>query len=240
MFNLVWGAAFAAVNFALFLACYRLFGRSGVYAWVGIATVLANIQVVKTIELAGLVMTLGNTIYATIFLATDLLNEKYGEKAAKKAVYVGFFSLIASTIMMQMALVFEPTETDVAQSSLATIFGLLPRLALGSLTAYFVSQLLDVKIFTLLKRAFPKPGQLWIRNNGSTAVSQLLDTLVFCSIAFLGAPGFPFDVWLQVALTTYVIKLIVSIASTPIIYWARGLRPSDEPARGGERLEARL
>ncbi|TLS48669.1 VUT family protein [Paenibacillus antri] len=228
MFNLLWGAAFAVVNFALFLACYRLFGRGGLYAWVGVATVLANIQVVKTIEMAGLVMTLGNTIYATIFLATDLLNEKYGEKAAKKAVFVGFFALIASTIMMQMALVFEPTDTDVAQDSLETIFGLLPRLALGSLTAYFVSQWVDVKIFTLLKKAFPKPGQLWIRNNGSTALSQLLDTLLFCSIAFLGAPGFPFDVWVQVALTTYLIKLVVSVASTPIIYWARGMRTADE------------
>jgi len=228
MFNLAWGAAFACVNFGLFLICYRLFGRSGLYAWVGVATVLANIQVVKTIELAGLVMTLGNTIYATIFLATDLLNEKYGEKAAKKAVYVGFFALIASTVMMQMALTFEPTDTDVAQGALETIFGLLPRLALGSLTAYFVSQLVDVRIFTLLKRAFPKPGQLWIRNNGSTALSQLLDTLIFCSIAFLGAPGFPMDVWLQVVLTTYLIKLIVSVASTPIIYWARAMRTADD------------
>ncbi len=228
MFNVVWGAAFACVNFALFLTCYRMFGRNGLYAWVGVATVLANVQVVKTIELAGLVMTLGNTIYATIFLATDLLNEKFGEQAAKKAVYIGFFSLIASTIMMQMALKFEPTETDFAQGSLETIFGLLPRLALGSLTAYFVSQLVDVKIFTLLKKAFPKPGQLWIRNNGSTALSQLLDTVVFCSIAFLGAPGFPMDVWLQVVLTTYLIKLIVSVASTPIIYWARGMRTADD------------
>jgi len=227
LFNLLWGGAFAAVNFALFLLCYRMFGRSGLYAWVGIATILANIQVVKTIEFGGLVMTLGNTIYATIFLATDLLNEKFGEGAAKKGVWIGFFVLIASTIMMQMALAFEPHPSDFAQESLATIFGLLPRLALGSLAAYFVSQLLDVKIFTLLKKAFPKPGQLWIRNNGSTAISQLLDTLVFCSIAFLGFPEYPMEIWLQIVFTTYLIKLLVSVASTPIIYWACGLRAPD-------------
>ncbi|HZG56218.1 queuosine precursor transporter [Paenibacillus sp.] len=227
MFNVLWGGAFVVVNFALFLLCYRLFGRSGLYAWVGVATILANVQVVKTIEFGGIVMTLGNTIYATIFLATDLLNEKFGERAAKKAVWVGIFTLIASTVIMQMALVFEPHASNLAQPSLEAIFGLLPRLALGSLAAYFVSQLLDVKIFTMLKKAFPKPGQLWIRNNGSTAISQLLDTLVFCSIAFLGAAGFPLDVWWQIVLTTYGIKLIVSVASTPIIYWARGLRAPD-------------
>ena len=222
MFNVLWGAAFAAVNFGLFLSCYKLFGRTGLYAWVALATVVANIQVVKTIELAGLVMTLGNTIYASIFLATDLLNEKFGEKAARRAVYIGFFSLISTTIIMQMVLRFEPQAGDFAQSSLETIFGLMPQLAAGSLIAYFVSQLLDVRIFSLLRKVFPKPGQLWIRNNGSTLISQMVDTVIFCSIAFL--TEYPFDVWLQIVLTTYLIKAVVSIVSTPFIYWARSLR----------------
>lgn len=225
MFNLLWGAAFAAVNFGLFLLCYRMFGRSGLYAWMAVATVIANIQVVKTIEMAGLVMTLGNTMYVTLSLATDLLNEKFGEKAARKGVWIGFFALIASTAMMQMALVFEPQEGDFAQAPLEAIFGLLPQLAAGSLTAYFVSQFLDVRIFSLLRRLFPKPGQLWIRTNGSTLISQLIDSLVFCSIAFL--TEYPFDVWLQIVLTTYLIKALISVVATPVIYWARSLRTSE-------------
>ncbi|MCI3927047.1 queuosine precursor transporter [Paenibacillus sp. TRM 82003] len=226
MFNVWWGAAFAVVNFGLFLLCYRWFGRSGLYAWIAVATVIANIQVVKTIEMAGLVMTLGNTMYASIFLATDLLNEKHGEKAARKGVWVGFFILLASTIMMQMALKFEPQPEDFAQEPLQQIFGLMPQLALGSLTAYFVSQMLDVRIFSLLRKLFPRPEQLWIRNNGSTLVSQLLDTLVFCSIAFVGV-GYTFDVWLQIFISTYIIKFVVSVASTPIIYWARSFKTED-------------
>jgi len=222
MFNSLWGAAFAAVNFALFLLCYKWFGRTGLYAWVALATIVANVQVVKTIELAGLVMTLGNTIYATIFLATDLLNEKFGEKAARRAVYLGFFSLLGTTVMMQMALRFEPQPGDIAQSSLETIFGLMPQIAAGSLVAYFVSQLLDVRIFSLLRKIFPKPGQLWIRNNGSTLLSQLVDTVIFCTIAFV--TEYPFDVWLDIVLTTYLIKAVVSMLSTPFIYWARSLR----------------
>lgn len=51
MFNLVWGVFFVLVNFALFLACYRLLGKNGLYAWIGGATVLANFQVVKTFEI---------------------------------------------------------------------------------------------------------------------------------------------------------------------------------------------
>ncbi|MEH7087089.1 queuosine precursor transporter, partial [Neobacillus drentensis] len=128
-FNPVWGVLFALVNFSLFLICYRFFGKKGLYAWVGVATVIANIQVTKTIDMFGFVMTLGNTIYGTIYLTSDLLNEKYGEKEAKKAVWFGFFTLIMTTIMMQMALQFTPQEQDIAQKPLEAIFGLMPRLA---------------------------------------------------------------------------------------------------------------
>ncbi|MDF2682586.1 MAG: hypothetical protein K0R47_3776 [Brevibacillus sp.] len=226
MFNVSLGVGFALVNFGLFLLCYRLFGRMGLYAWLGMATVLANIQVVKTIEMFGLVMTLGNTIYASIYLTSDLLNEKYGEKAAKKAVWFGFFTLIATTIIMQMVLLFEPTDTDFSQEPLEKLFGLMPRLALGSLCAYLLSQFVDVKIYSWLKKKCPGPNQLWIRNNGSTLFSQMLDSITFCSIAFLGV--FPMDVWWEILLTTYLIKFIVSAASTPVLYIARNMKVPEE------------
>ncbi|MED4584769.1 queuosine precursor transporter [Brevibacillus choshinensis] len=226
MFNVSLGVGFALVNFGLFLLCYRLFGRMGLYAWLGMATVLANIQVVKTIEMFGLVMTLGNTIYASIYLTSDLLNEKYGEKAAKKAVWFGFFTLIATTIIMQLVLLFEPQESDISQGALETLFGLMPRLALGSLCAYLLSQFVDVKIYSWLKKKCPGPNQLWIRNNGSTLFSQMLDSITFCSIAFLGV--YPMDVWWEILLTTYLIKFIVSAASTPVLYIARNMRVPEE------------
>ncbi|MDG0792623.1 queuosine precursor transporter [Cohnella ginsengisoli] len=226
MFNLLWGVGFVAVNFALFLVCYRLFGKNGLYTWIGAATLLANIQVVKTIEIFGIVMTLGNTIYATIYLTTDLLNEKYGEKEARKAVWFGFFTMIMSLVIMQMVLHFKPGADDFSQEALHTIFGITPRIVLGSLCAYFVSQFLDVRIFSRLKVAYPSRSQLWIRNNGSTGLSQLVDTLIFSSIAFIGL--YPWDVWWEIAITTYVLKFVISAASTPVIYWARSFKFADE------------
>ncbi|MGO4542070.1 queuosine precursor transporter [Paenibacillus sp. 2TAB19] len=230
MFNLWFGALFMIIHFTLFLISYRMFGRIGIYAWIGMATVLANIQVVKTVELPlGIIITLGNTMYGTIYLASDLLNEKYGEKAAKKAVWFGFFTLVATTVIMQMALLFEPVQEPFpleVQGSLETLFGLLPRIALGSLCAYFVSQFLDVKIYSVLKRMFPAPNKLWIRNNGSTLVSQLVDTLIFCTIAFAGE--YESDVWLSIFLSTYIIKFIVSLVSTPFLYAARSFTFKEE------------
>ncbi|ANY68625.1 queuosine precursor transporter [Paenibacillus algorifonticola] len=224
MFNLWFGVLFMLAHFTLFLISYRLFGKVGIFAWIGMATVVANIQVVKTVDLQfgtlAIVITLGNTMYGTIYLASDLLNEKYGEADAKKAVWFGFFTLIASTIIMQMALLFNPAEPGVeAQAALQTIFGMLPQIALGSLCAYFVSQFLDVKIYSLLKRLFPARNQLWIRNNGSTIISQFVDSLIFCTIAF--ATEYEFDVWMSIFLSTYVIKFLVSVCSTPFLYAAR-------------------
>ncbi|MNZ69525.1 hypothetical protein D3C78_878270 [compost metagenome] len=226
MFNIGWGIFYVLINFCCFLICYKWFGKKGLYAWIGVATVIANIQVVKTIEMFGIVMTLGNTMYVSLYLTSDLLNEKFGRQEAKKAVWFGFFTLIMTTILMQMVLVFEPQETDIAQSSLQTIFGLMPRLALGSLTAYFVSQFLDVRLYAWIRKFYPKRNQLWIRNNGSTMISSFVDTLIFCSIAFIGE--YSFNIWLEILFTTYIIKFVLTAVGTPFLYIARSFHHEED------------
>ncbi|MGM0897376.1 MAG: queuosine precursor transporter [Bacillota bacterium] len=226
MFNELWGLGFALFNFVLLLIMYKAFGKTGLFAWVAVATILANIQVTKTIEIIGLTATLGNSLYASTFLATDILNEKYGRKEAKKAVWLGFSSLLIMVLTMQFGLQFIPAESDIAQGSLEMIFGLVPQIAIASLIAYLLAQHIDVIVFSALKRMFPKDSQFWIRNNGSTLLSQLLDTLIFTSIAFYGV--FPFDVWIQIFISTYVLKFIVSVMGTPFGYIAKKIRPFDE------------
>lgn len=219
MFNEWFGLVFVVVNFVCLLAFYRIFGKTGLFVWIGFSTVLANLQVVKTIEIFGLTATLGNAMYGSAFLVTDILNEKYGKEEAKKAVWLGFFTLLSMTVIMQMVLLFKPHEVDFAQEHLSAIFGILPRIALGSLCAYLVSQFADVYIFTYLKKKFPSDGQFWIRNNGSTMISQLLDTIVFTSIAFLGV--YPVNQWLQIFITTYLLKFIIAALDTPFGYIAK-------------------
>lgn len=230
MFNVLWGVFFMLVHFAFFLLCYRLFGKKGLYAWIGFATVIANIQVAKTIEMSigtfGIVMTLGNTIYTSIYMSTDLLNEKYGRQSAKQAVWFGFFTLIASTILMQMTLAFVPQADDFAHEPMTALFGFLPQVAAGSMCAYFVSQFLDVRVFSYLKQKFPVRNQFWIRINGSSLVSQFVDSLVFCTIAFYNIHAF--DIWIQIFLTTYLLKLLISFLATPVLYWARNMKVRED------------
>lgn len=216
---------FAIVNFTLLLLFYRLFGKMGLFVWIGMATVVANIQVLKTIELFGLTATLGNILYGTAFLATDIINEKYGKNDAKNGVWMGFSTLIAMIIMMQVALQFQPGSDDIAHGALATLFEVIPKVALGSLAAYSVSQYFDVWIYDKFRNLFPSDKFLWLRNNGSTAISQLLDSAIFCSIAFYGE--YPFSVWLEIFITTYLIKFIVALIDTPFMYMAKNMKKTE-------------
>ncbi len=207
------------INFAAILISYRFWGRTGLYIWVPIAVMIANIQVTKTIHLFGLTATLGNIVYATSFLVTDILSENYGKKDASRAVGIGFFSLILMTVLMNLALYFKPDASDFAQESLSVIFGIMPRIALGSLTAYGISQLHDIWAYDFWKRKFPADNYLWMRNNFSTMVSQFLDTAIFTFIAFWGV--FEWAVLFQIMVTTYLLKWIVAFLDTPFLYIAR-------------------
>jgi len=214
-------------NFIAITLAYRFFGKHGLYTWMAVAIIIANIQVMKTIEFFGFVTALGNIIYGTIFLATDILSENYGKKEAKKAVWIGFFTLIAVTIIMQICLAFIPHESDTLNPALEQIFSLLPRITIASLTAYLISQFHDVWIFNLLKKVF-KGKHLWLRNNISTMTSQLIDNIIFTWIAFVGFFGlfgwervFEWSIIFQIFIISYIMKWIVSIFDTPFIYLSR-------------------
>ncbi len=196
-----------------------MFGRIGLYAWVPLAAVVANVQVVKLVEFFGIAATLGNIVYASSFLVTDILSENYGKNEAKRAVYVGLFSLVAMTMLMNLALVFTPASDDFAQDSLVTIFGFMPRIAGASLLAYFVSQHHDVWAYDFWRHRFPSVRFLWLRNNASTMVSQFIDSSLFTFLAFWGV--FPLGALVEIFWTTYLLKWIVGAADTPFLYIAR-------------------
>ncbi len=215
--ELIW-ILFMILDLSAVLIAYMLFGKNGLYIIISLSIILANIQVLKLVDMFGLVVTLGNVLYGSIFFATDLLSEFHGKEAAQRGVWLGFFALAVSTIYMQIALVITPNVNDFAHPHLEALFSLAPRIVAGSLIAYIISQFHDVWSFHFWKKK-TEGKHLWLRNNASTMVSQLIDTVIFCSIAFLGV--FPMNIWWQILLTTYLIKWIVAVVDTPFIYYAK-------------------
>lgn len=220
--ELLW-LAMLLVNFFLIIFAYKLFGKWGLIMWIPISVIVANIQVIQTVKLFGLVATLGNIVYATSFLVTDILSENYGKKEAQKAVWIGFFSLLSMTFLMNLALQFIPLEGDEfaakTYEATDTIFNLMPRIAVASLTAYLLSQRHDVWAYHFWRKRFSKDNQIWLRNNLSTMVSQLLDSSVFVLIAFYGV--YEAEILFEIFITTYFLKWIVAAADTPFVYWGK-------------------
>ena len=209
------------LNFLIVILAYKLFGKTGLYVWTAVGVILANIQVMKTIQIFGLVTAMGNVIYSSLFLVTDILNENHTKKDAQKAVWIGFFVLIATTIIMQISIHFIPDETDFLSEHITAIFSVLPRIAFASLIAYLISQSHDVWFYAKLKKRHKKRF-LWLRNNLSTVTSQLLDNIIFTLIAFVGV--FSWEVIVQIFLTSFILKVIVAAFDTPFVYLSRKLK----------------
>ena len=192
------------------------FGREWVMGMIVVNVILMNIFVIKEMDVFGLEATAGNILYASIFLGTDILDEYFGKKEARKAVSLGFFASLFFVVMSQLILKYTPNEFDFAQTSLATVFSFIPRIVLASLIAYLISQHLDVWIYSTLKRK-TKGKYLWLRNNASTWTAQLIDSFLFTMIAFFGV----FPNLFKLFLFTYLIKIVIAVIDTPFLYLSK-------------------
>ena len=210
--------------FSATLLAYRLFGKAGLFTVSALATVLANIEVLILIKAFGMEQTLGNVLFAVTFLITDILSECEGKKEANKAVMLGVFSSLFFLALSQSWLLYTPSEGDFAMPAIRTIFSNTPRMIAASLTVYAISQFFDVWLYHkwwdfTAKRFGDKRRFLWLRNNGSTLVSQIVNTLFFTLFAFWGTYDWA-TLW-SIFLSSYVIFVVTSLLDTPFVYLAR-------------------
>lgn len=209
------------IVFTLLLICYRFFKREGVIAWVAIATVLANIITAKNAMIFGLSTAIGTVMFASTFLATDILSECYTKEDAKKAVYIGLFSNVVLISATQIALRYVPSPFDYANEAMNTLFALNLRISLASAAMYFVANMADVYIFNKLKEKM-NGRALWLRNNVSTILCNCVENFGFIGLAFYGI--YDAKTILVISASTSVIELCVAIMDTPFLYIAKRLR----------------
>ena len=209
---------FLLIDLSVTILVFLKFGKEGLFVLIGVNIILCNIQVLKLVNLFSVTVTLGNILYGSIYFATDLLGEFYGRKEAYKGVFFGFGAMLLMTVFMQAALLFVPAPDDFINESMRNIFSMMPRIALASVIAYLISQLHDVWIYNVYKK---KTGgkKLWLRNNASTMVSQLIDTSVFVTIAFWNVVSK--EIFISIMITTYVMKAAIALLDTPFIYIAK-------------------
>jgi len=214
------------ITFSFVLVTFYIFGEQGLYLWTIIATIAANIEALIVVNAFGMEMTLGNILFASTFLVTDISSEIYGKKTAKNAVYLGIATSIIFIPLSSSWLLYTPNENDWAMPSIRSIFSNTPRLMLVSIIVYVIVQFFDVWAyhkwweFTSKKYGDSKKF-LWLRNNGSTLFSQLLNTILFTLGAFIGV--YEAKTLLSIMISSYVIFIVTSIADTPFVYLARAI-----------------
>lgn len=217
MNELILGAEVITV-FAMVLICKRLFGKTGVMAWVVIATILANIITAKNAMIFGLSTAIGTVMFASTFLATDILSECYNKQAAKKAVCLGLFADVILIISTQIALLYAPSAFDYADGAMHTLFSLNLRISIASAVMYFVANMADVVIFNKIKDKM-NGRKLWIRNNISTILCNCLENFGFIFLAFVGI--YDMKTILTIAVSTSIVEMIVAVLDTPFLYLAK-------------------
>ena len=212
------------ISFGSTVLFLKLFGKSGLFAWIGICAVFANVEVLILVHAFGMDQTLGNTLFASSFLATDILSELYGKKDANKGVLVGIITTILFILLSTMWINYIPAEGDWAMPFVRQLFANTPRVLIASLIAYAVSEAFDVwlyhKWWNLTEKRFGnKDKYLWFRNNFSTLFSQLVNIVIFNFGAFLGIYSLP--QLFSITLACYVIYIVTSLLDTPFIYLAK-------------------
>lgn len=184
-------------------------------AFVGLL-ILSNILAVKLFRIGEwAVLPAAVIVYVFTFPITDTIAEVYGKKAARQTVTAGFITQLCALAFIFFAIHLPSAPFFANQESFETIFSAGFRVTLASLVSYFISQNLDVTIFHKLKHKHGN-SRLWLRNNASTMVSQLVDTSLFITIAFYGM--MPTSVLLGMIVTQYIFKWLVAVADTPVVY----------------------
>lgn len=190
--------------------------RYGVHWLIGLFAVtaaLAGILSNKMVVFGPLTIPGGVLLFSMSFFITDMISEKWNKEFAQQAVFVGFLSSIMVTVSVYIVIIWPGAPFATEQAEIfASALGMTSRIVIAGLVAYLISQNVDVFLFHKIK-AKTNGKHLWLRNNGSTIVSQLIDTSVFTAIAFYGV--FPL---MPVIISSWLFKVLIAALDTPFIY----------------------
>ena len=176
--------------------------------------------------------TAGVLIWPIVFILTDIINEYFGRRGVRLISYAaigmisyGFLFAYAS-IHLAPAGFWLTVNADRGvpdmQAAYSNVFGQGLWTIGGSITAFFVGQVIDVNIFHLIRKATGERW-IWLRATASTAVSQLIDSFVVLYIAFvLGPQQWPISLFLAVGTVNYIYKMTAAVALSPLLYVSRG------------------
>ena len=173
----------------------------------------------KLIYIGDVVMSLGILPWPIVFITTDLINEYFGEKGVKKLSFITAGLIAYTFFLLLIGLQIPAVKGDglITDEQFTAVFGQSMWIIVGSITAFLVSQLIDVTIFHFVKNRTGKK-MIWLRSTGSTVISQFFDSFIVLGIAFWLPGKIDTKMFVASALTGYTVKLLIAVGLTPFIY----------------------
>lgn len=184
-----------------------------------VVVVISNIISAKMVKIPytqGFAIPAGLVTYPLTFLISDLVTEVFGAKKAKLMVYMALAMNLLSFGIIQLALLLPSANLD-EQAIFNSVLGLSGLRIFSSLTAYLIAQIADIQLYAFIKR-WTGARFLWLRNNGSTCLSQLIDTLLIDIIYLYLGLGMSWEAVLPIMGLSYLYKAAFSLANTPLFY----------------------
>ena len=176
---------------------------------------ISNIASTKIIQIWKFTFDGGTILFPISYIFGDILTEVYGYRKARKAIWVGFFSAFLMSAILWVIGILKPAPGWDLQSSYLAILGQTPRIVGASLIAYFAGEFINSFILAKMK-IITKGRWLWTRTIGSTVAGEMIDTLLFCFIAFYGL--YSNKLLLAIIISNYVFKVGLEIILTPATY----------------------
>ena len=177
---------------------------------------IANKFVTVDLGFKVFVVSAGILPYPITFLVTDLISELYGQKKANLVVIAGFFASMVVLLFLWLGGQFNAIPDSIVTDEVYnSVFRNAWRIIAASMIAYLFAQVVDVRIFHFWKK-LTNGKHLWLRNNASTVVSQLLDTILVICILFFGVWGT--DQIFSAIIDGWTFKMLMALIDTPIIY----------------------
>lgn len=177
----------------------------------------------KLIDVFGVPMSVGILPWPVVFITTDLINEYFGQKGVRRLSLITAGLIAYCFFLLYVALQIPSSKiSGVSDEAFFSVFGQSMWIIVGSITAFLVSQLIDVTIFHFVKNKTGKK-MLWLRSTGSTVISQFFDSFIVLGIAFWMTGKIDTPTYIASGLTGYTVKLAIAILLTPVIYLAHSL-----------------
>lgn len=188
---------------------------------------ISNVAAVKLIVLGPFITDGGAFLFPLVYVVGDVLSEVYGWRAARRAILVGFAMAVLAAVTFLVVQVAPAADAWDNQAAFEAVLGFVPRIVLASVLGFLVGQLLNAYVLVRIKER-TKERHLWARLIGSTAVGELGDTVVFCTIAFFGViTGAEF---LNYVIVGYVYKTLLEVVLLPVTYPVIGFVKRREPS----------